>query len=60
MGKIWKVRGRPDYNRRELLTTKDCMDRDAGIAQLVEQRFCNPQAPCSIHGAGTIPHIVTS
>ena len=27
----------------------------AGIAQLVEQRFCNPQVPCSIHGAGTIP-----
>ena len=26
----------------------------AGIAQLVEQRFCNPQAPRSIRGAGTI------
>ena len=26
----------------------------AGIAQLVEQRFCNPQVPRSIRGAGTI------
>ena len=26
----------------------------AGIAQLVEQRFCNPQAPRSNRGAGTI------
>ena len=25
----------------------------AGIAQLVEQRFCNPQVPRSIRGAGT-------
>lgn len=27
--------------------------QSAGIAQLVEQRFCNPQVPCSTHGAGT-------
>ena len=25
----------------------------AGIAQLVEQRSCNPQVPRSIRGAGT-------
>ena len=25
----------------------------AGIAQMVEQRFCNPQVPRSIRGAGT-------
>ena len=30
------------------------MGRIAGIAQLVEQRFCNPQVPRSIRGAGTI------
>lgn len=28
---------------------------NAGIAQLVEQRSCNPQAPRSIRGAGTTP-----
>ena len=27
---------------------------NAGIAQLVEQRFCNPQVPRSIRGAGTM------
>ena len=32
--------------------TLSCLNR-AGIAQLVEQRFCNPQVPCSNHGAGT-------
>ena len=31
------------------------MDRDAGIAQLVEQLICNHQVPCSNHGAGTTP-----
>ena len=30
------------------------MGRIAGIAQMVEQRFCNPQVPRSIRGAGTI------
>jgi hypothetical protein len=27
---------------------------DAGVAQVVEQRFCNPQAPRSNRGAGTM------
>lgn len=27
---------------------------DAGVAQVVEQRFCNPQVPRSNRGAGTM------
>ena len=30
------------------------MNKKAGIAQMVEQRFCNPQVPRSIRGTGTI------
>ena len=32
----------------------------AGIAQLAEQRFCNPQVPRSIRGAGTIRGVAQS
>ena len=33
------------------------MYKNAGVAQMVEQRFCNPQAPRSIRGAGTMEKI---
>ena len=39
---------------QELFTLYSTMDREAGIAQVVEQLICNHQAPCSNHGAGTI------